>query len=88
MSATAFQQFISRGNAINRGHASKASISRLSTGFTLLVVIVIVGLLAAYVGPKYLSHSGKSEVTLAKAQIKGSSLSVSRNAWSSRVEES
>lgn len=41
-------------------------------GFTLLellVVIVIIGLLAAYVGPKYFSQLGKSEVTVAKAQI-------------------
>lgn len=43
-----------------------------SKGFTLLellVVIVIIGLLAAYVGPKYFSQLGKSEVTVAKAQI-------------------
>ena len=41
-------------------------------GFTLLellVVIVIIGLLAAYVGPKYFSQLGKSEVTVARAQI-------------------
>jgi general secretion pathway protein G len=41
-------------------------------GFTLLellVVIVIIGLLAAYVGPKYFAQLGKSEVTVAKAQI-------------------
>lgn len=41
-------------------------------GFTLLellVVIVIIGLLAAYVGPKYFSQLGKSEITVAKAQI-------------------
>ncbi|TFW16880.1 type II secretion system major pseudopilin GspG [Duganella callida] len=43
-----------------------------AAGFTLLellVVIVIIGLLAAYVGPKYFSQLGKSEVTIAKAQI-------------------
>jgi len=43
-----------------------------SFGFTLielLVVIVIIGLLASYVGPKYFSQIGKSEVTVAKAQI-------------------
>lgn len=43
-----------------------------SRGFTLLellVVIVIIGLLAAYVGPKYFSQLGKSEVTVAKAQM-------------------
>lgn len=41
-------------------------------GFTLLellVVIVIIGLLAAYVGPKYFAQLGKSEATVAKAQI-------------------
>jgi len=41
-------------------------------GFTLLellVVIVIIGLLAAYVGPKYFAQLGKSEVTSTKAQI-------------------
>lgn len=41
-------------------------------GFTLLellVVIVIVGLLAAYVGPRYFSQLGKSERGAAKAQV-------------------
>lgn len=49
------------------------SRSRLQ-GFTLLellVVMVIIGLLAAYVGPKYFSQIGKSEVKTAKAQIVG-----------------
>ena len=44
----------------------------LPAGFTLLellVVIVIIGLLAAYVGPKYFAQLGKSEVTVAKAQM-------------------
>ena len=42
------------------------------SGFTLLellVVVAIIGLLAAYVGPKYFAQIGKSEVTAAKAQI-------------------
>ena len=41
-------------------------------GFTLLellVVMVIIGLLAAYVGPRYFSQVGKSEQSVAKAQI-------------------
>jgi general secretion pathway protein G len=35
----------------------------------LLVVMVIIGLLAAYVGPRYFSQIGKSEATVARAQI-------------------
>lgn len=41
-------------------------------GFTLLellVVLVILGLLAGYVAPKYFSQLGKSEVKVAQAQI-------------------
>ncbi len=41
-------------------------------GFTLLellVVMVILGLLAGYVGPKYFAQIGKSEVKVARAQI-------------------
>lgn len=43
-----------------------------SHGFTLLellVVMVIIGLLAGYVGPKLFAQIGKSEVKAAKAQI-------------------
>lgn len=51
----------------------EASMNRLRVrGFTLLellVVIVIIGLLAAYVGPRYFSQLGKSETGTAKAQI-------------------
>ena len=50
----------------------KPILSEKSFGFTLLellVVIVIIGLLASYVGPKYFSQLGKSETTVAKAQI-------------------
>lgn len=41
-------------------------------GFTLLellVVIVIIGLLAGYVAPRYFSRFSKSEVQVARAQI-------------------
>ena len=43
-------------------------------GFTLLellVVIVIIGLLAGYVGPRYFAQVGKSEIRVAQAQIVG-----------------
>lgn len=43
-----------------------------SVGFTLLellVVMVIIGLLAGYVGPRYFSQIGKSESKVAKAQV-------------------
>jgi general secretion pathway protein G len=54
------------------GRRPAVALQRAQRGFTLLellVVIVIIGLLAAYVGPKYFSQLGKSEVTIAKAQI-------------------
>lgn len=41
-------------------------------GFTLLellVVLVIIGLLAGYVGPRYFAQIGKSEIKTARAQM-------------------
>ncbi len=46
----------------------------MSGGFTLLellVVLVIIGLLAGYVAPRFFQQIGKSEVKVARAQIDG-----------------
>ncbi|WMJ70171.1 type II secretion system major pseudopilin GspG [Stenotrophomonas sp. 24(2023)] len=59
-------------DAPRRARPSFPSVRHRAHGFTLLellVVMVIIGLLAAYVGPKYFSQLNKSEVTVAKAQV-------------------
>ncbi len=51
---------------------SNVVLHRPGRGFTLLellVVMVVIGLLAGYVGPRYFGQIGKSEVKAAKAQL-------------------
>lgn len=53
-------------------HPNRQIRSSTQSGFTLLellVVMVIIGLLASYVAPRYFDQVGKSEVKAARAQL-------------------
>ena len=57
-----------------KSHIPERDSRRAQHGFTLLellVVMVIIGLLVGYVGPRYFSQIGKSEIKAARAQIDG-----------------
>ncbi|MEQ1663707.1 MAG: type II secretion system major pseudopilin GspG [Thiobacillus sp.] len=56
---------------LERQNTPRPSQHRGFTLLELLVVLVILGLLAGYVAPKYFSQVGKSEVKTARAQIDG-----------------
>jgi general secretion pathway protein G len=62
-------QNLSANRLVHDGGATRSPVTRGFTLLELLVVMVIIGLLAGYVAPKYFSQIGKSEVKTAKAQL-------------------
>lgn len=66
------QAIIDSCNIMFRCHDHPAKCENLHGGFTLLellVVMVIIGLLASFVSPRFFAQIGKSEVKAARAQI-------------------
>ncbi|MDM7948593.1 type II secretion system major pseudopilin GspG [Hydrogenophaga sp.] len=54
---------------MSNAHIGSGSRSHGFTLLELLVVMVIIGLLAGFVGPRFFAQIGKSEVKTARAQI-------------------
>lgn len=56
---------------MNRQHSSSYRSMQGFTLLELLVVLVVLGLLAGIVAPRYFNQLGKSEAKVARAQIEG-----------------